>query len=61
MDRGSTAVTDCQQDFSAHSNYCELALIELGHHSVFPHCGTATQIHLNGRMVYPLVTGKYAG
>ncbi|KAK4108647.1 heterokaryon incompatibility Het-C [Canariomyces notabilis] len=49
----------CMEDFSAHSNYCELALLELGYHNVFPHCGSATQIHLNGRVVYPLVTGTF--
>ncbi|KAH6851257.1 heterokaryon incompatibility Het-C [Chaetomium sp. MPI-CAGE-AT-0009] len=49
----------CMEDFGAHTNYCELALIELGHHSVFPHCGSATQIHLNGKTVYPLVTGTF--
>lgn len=49
----------CMEDFGAHTNYCELALIELGHHSVFPHCGSATQIHLKGKMVYPLVTGTF--
>ncbi len=52
------AGVDGEQDFSAHSNYCELALAEMGHHGVYAHCGTATQIHLNGRMVYPLVTGE---
>ncbi|AEO71103.1 uncharacterized protein THITE_2097551 [Thermothielavioides terrestris NRRL 8126] len=51
----------CMEDFPAHSNYCELALIELGYHNVFPHCGTATQIQLNGRTVYPLVTGTFGG
>ncbi|KAH6620684.1 heterokaryon incompatibility Het-C [Chaetomium sp. MPI-SDFR-AT-0129] len=49
----------CMEDFGAHTNYCELALIELGHHSVFPHVGSATQIHLKGKMVYPLVTGTF--
>lgn len=49
----------CMEDFSAHSNYCELALLELGYHNVFPHCGSATRIHLNGKMVYPLVTGTF--
>ncbi|KAL2020771.1 hypothetical protein VTK56DRAFT_7969 [Thermocarpiscus australiensis] len=49
----------CMEDFSAHSNYCELALLELGYHNVFPHCGSATQINLRGRMVYPLVTGTF--
>jgi hypothetical protein len=47
------------QDFGAHTNYCELALIELGHHDVFPHCGPASKINLNGKQVYPLVTGTF--
>ncbi|EHA47580.1 HET-C protein [Pyricularia oryzae 70-15] len=49
----------CMEDFSAHSNYCELALRELGNHDVYPHCGTSTEINLNGRRVYPLVTGTF--
>lgn len=49
----------CMEDFSAHSNYCELALRELGHHSVFPHCGTSTEINVRGKRVYPLVTGTF--
>ncbi|KAK3683901.1 heterokaryon incompatibility protein Het-C-domain-containing protein [Podospora appendiculata] len=49
----------CMEDFSAHSNYVELALIELGHRQVFPHCGTSTEITLRGRRVYPLVTGTF--
>ncbi|KAK4662545.1 Glycine-rich signal peptide [Podospora pseudopauciseta] len=49
----------CMEDFSAHSNYCELALIELGYHNVFAHCGSSTQINLNGKRVYPLVTGTF--
>ncbi|KAG8669146.1 hypothetical protein FPOAC2_08461 [Fusarium poae] len=47
------------EDFSAHSNYCELALRELGYHSVFPHCGAHTEIKLHGKRVYPLVTGTF--
>ncbi|KAF4447772.1 putative heterokaryon incompatibility Het-C protein [Fusarium austroafricanum] len=47
------------EDFSAHSNYCELALRELGYHSVFPHCGAHTEINLHGKRVYPLVTGTF--
>ncbi|KAK0705349.1 heterokaryon incompatibility Het-C [Lasiosphaeris hirsuta] len=47
------------EDFSAHSNYCELALLELGYRDVFPHCGSATQINLRGKRVYPLVTGTF--
>ncbi|KAB5585462.1 heterokaryon incompatibility Het-C [Coniochaeta sp. 2T2.1] len=49
----------CMEDFSAHSNYCELALRELGHRSVFPHCGTNTEINIRGKRVYPLVTGTF--
>lgn len=51
----------CMEDFSAHSNYCELALRELGYRDVFPHCGSATQINLNGKHVYPIVTGTFGG
>lgn len=49
----------CLEDFSAHSNYCELALRELGHNRVFPHCGEQTQINLHGKRVFPLVTGTF--
>ncbi|KAK6073600.1 heterokaryon incompatibility protein Het-C [Seiridium cupressi] len=51
----------CMEDFSAHSNYCELALRELGYHDVFAHCGTQSEINLNGKRVYPLVTGTFGG
>jgi hypothetical protein len=47
----------CLEDFSAHSNYCELALRELGYRNIFPHCGTQTEINIHGKRVYPLVTG----
>lgn len=52
-------LTASQEDFPAHSNYCELALRELGYHEVFPHCGTDTKINLRGKSVYPLVTGTF--
>ncbi|CAK1358040.1 unnamed protein product [Cercospora beticola] len=51
----------CMEDFGAHTNYTELALIELGFHNVFPHVGSQTQINLNGKHVYPLVTGTFGG
>ncbi|XMA15753.1 hypothetical protein WAI453_008544 [Rhynchosporium graminicola] len=47
------------RDFGAHTNYCELALRELGYRDVFPHCGTATEINIRGHHVYPLVTGTF--
>ncbi len=49
----------CLEDFSAHTNYVELALRELGMHNVFPHTGTATAINLQGRHTFPLVTGTF--
>lgn len=48
------------EDFPAHSNYCELVLMEMGH-NVFPHVGRDTQINLNGNKVYPLITGTFGG
>ncbi|RDW78642.1 uncharacterized protein DSM5745_05494 [Aspergillus mulundensis] len=47
------------EDFAAHTNYCELALREMGFHSVFPHTGAETQINVRGHHVYPLVTGTF--
>ncbi|KAG6021722.1 hypothetical protein E4U19_005493 [Claviceps sp. Clav32 group G5] len=49
----------CLEDFGAHSNYCELALRELGYHNVFPHCGTQTEINIHGKRIYPIVTGTF--
>lgn len=53
----------CLEDFSAHSNYTELALIELGERGVFPHVGRNTQVRLRGARspVWPLVTGTFGG
>lgn len=49
----------CMEDFGAHTNYTELALVELGYQDVFPHCGASSKVYLNGRHVYPLVTGTF--
>lgn len=49
----------CLEDFGAHSNYTELALREQGYHDVFCHVGSATQINIRGKQVYPLVTGTF--
>ncbi|KAK6523163.1 hypothetical protein TWF694_006058 [Orbilia ellipsospora] len=53
----------CLEDFLAHSNYTELALIELGERDVFPHVGSNTGIRLQGarHQVFPLVTGTFGG
>lgn len=47
------------EDFGAHTNYVELALIELGHRDVFPLVGRNTQINVRGKHVWPLVTGTF--
>lgn len=51
----------CLEDFGAHTNYTELVLRELGYHDVFPHVGVEAGITLNGKHVYPLVTGTFGG
>ena len=47
------------EDFAAHSNYIELALREMGHCNVFPHCGSASEMNIQGRHAFPLVTGTF--
>ena len=53
----------CLEDYSAHSNYTELSLIELGERDVFPHVGQSTAMNLPGARgpVYPIVTGTFGG
>ena len=53
----------CLEDYSAHSNYTELALIELGEHATFPHVGQRTQINLPEarQWVFPIITGTFGG
>ncbi|OAA62667.1 nima-interacting protein [Niveomyces insectorum RCEF 264] len=53
----------CLEDFLAHSNYTELALIEMGETEVFPHVGRNTRLRLAGasHAVYPVVTGTFGG
>jgi len=53
----------CLEDFFAHSNYTELALIELGESEVFPHVGRDTKLSIPGAddEVYPCVTGTFGG
>ncbi|KAI5288826.1 hypothetical protein KEM54_004815 [Ascosphaera aggregata] len=49
------------EDFSAHSNYIELALREMGYLNVFPYTGISSAIMLQGKKVFPLVTGSFGG
>ncbi|RMZ87806.1 hypothetical protein DV736_g4961, partial [Chaetothyriales sp. CBS 134916] len=53
----------CLEDFAAHSNYVELALIELGEREIFPHVGRRTLLQLRDAHaeVYPIVTGTFGG
>ncbi|KAI0847141.1 Het-C-domain-containing protein [Daldinia vernicosa] len=53
----------CLEDFLAHSNYIELALIELGERDIFPHVGRNTKIQIPGARhdVYPCITGTFGG
>ncbi|MBA7490541.1 hypothetical protein ES702_01079 [subsurface metagenome] len=53
----------CLEDFSAHSNFTELVLIELGERNIFPHVGRNCKVRLRGArsQAYPLVTGTFGG
>lgn len=53
----------CLEDYAAHSNYVELALIEMGEREIFPHVGRRTAIQLREvrHPVYPIVTGTFGG
>ncbi|BGP31871.1 hypothetical protein JCM10296v2_003649 [Rhodotorula toruloides] len=49
------------EDFSAHSNWCELSLLRLGYTQVFCHVGDAVRIHSPSGTCPPLVTGSFGG
>ncbi|KAF9636187.1 Heterokaryon incompatibility Het-C [Lasiodiplodia theobromae] len=53
----------CLEDYSAHSNFTELALRELGERDVFPHVGRNAKVQIEGvdQEVYPIVTGTFGG
>jgi hypothetical protein len=55
--------THCLEDYSAHSNYTELVLIELGERDIFPHVGRNAQFEVQEarKKVYPIVTGTFGG
>ncbi|KAF2868687.1 NIMA-interacting protein tinc [Massariosphaeria phaeospora] len=62
--------THCLEDYSAHSNYIELALIELTRGergdkepAIFPHVGSEALCRVQGvsHPLYPLVTGTFGG
>ena len=47
------------EDFPAHSNFCELALVYLGYNDVFVHVGDQVRVQgRTGAWVAPLVTGN---
>jgi hypothetical protein len=43
------------EDFGAHTNYCELALRELGYRDVFPYCGAATEMNIRGESLHHML------
>ncbi|KAH9836368.1 heterokaryon incompatibility protein Het-C-domain-containing protein [Rhodofomes roseus] len=48
------------EDFAAHSNFCELALVAMGFTDVFVHVGDRVRIQApDGKYVAPLVTGTF--
>ncbi|KAJ3735714.1 heterokaryon incompatibility protein Het-C-domain-containing protein [Lentinula guzmanii] len=48
------------EDFPAHSNFCELALVSMGHQDVFTHVGDQVRVHAPaGKLVAPIVTGTF--
>lgn len=50
------------EDFTAHSNWCELALWRMGHRQVFAHVGSQVRIKSpRGESVPPIVTGTFGG
>lgn len=50
------------EDFTAHSNYCELALRKLGYNQIFCHVGSNVLVRApDGSTVPPLVTGTFGG
>jgi hypothetical protein len=55
--------THCLEDYSAHSNYVELALVEMGERDIFPHVGRNTRVHVEaaGKEVWPIITGTFGG
>jgi hypothetical protein len=55
--------THCLEDYSAHSNFTELVLIELGERDIFPHVGRSAifDIQAARKQVYPIITGTFGG
>ncbi|KAK0494474.1 heterokaryon incompatibility protein HET-C [Armillaria luteobubalina] len=50
------------EDFSAHSNFCEIALFSMGYKDVFMQVGDQVRIQApNGQWVAPIVTGTFGG
>ncbi|KAJ4483403.1 heterokaryon incompatibility protein HET-C, partial [Lentinula aciculospora] len=48
------------EDFPAHSNFCELSLVSMGHNDVFTHVGDQVRVHApGGKLVAPIVTGTF--
>ncbi|KAG8965532.1 hypothetical protein FRC03_000442, partial [Tulasnella sp. 419] len=49
------------EDFTAHSNWCEIMLNRMGHGEVFSHVGDNVRINTPNGQAAPLVTGTFGG
>jgi len=49
------------EDLLAHSNWCELQLLKMGHQEVFCHVGENVKVNSPAGQVPPLVTGTFGG
>ncbi|GAA6027320.1 hypothetical protein JCM8097_002590 [Rhodosporidiobolus ruineniae] len=49
------------EDFTAHSNWCELSLLRLGYSQVFAHVGDNVRVQSPAGPCPPLVTGSFGG
>ncbi|KNZ72448.1 hypothetical protein J132_02959 [Termitomyces sp. J132] len=60
INSNTPALLHTLEDFTAHSNWCEIALVTLGHRDVFLHVGDQVRIQApNGQWVAPIVTGTF--
>ncbi|KDQ31260.1 hypothetical protein PLEOSDRAFT_1111739 [Pleurotus ostreatus PC15] len=49
------------EDLLAHSNWCEIALVKMGHREVFCHVGDSVRIRTPNGEAPPIVTGTFGG
>ncbi|KAG6877200.1 hypothetical protein C0993_009493 [Termitomyces sp. T159_Od127] len=60
LSHSSSSQLHTLEDFTAHSNWCEITLGMMGHHDVFLHVGDQVRVQApNGQWVAPIVTGTF--